>query len=99
MRIGALNRRIALLDEHGAVVASPWAEVTPLGMTEAPSAEGAALTWAEDIQLRMRYRDGVTPRQRLRYRGRLYHVTSVVEDTTGRDRRREMTLIATHEHG
>ena len=73
-------------------VGDVWADVTPTGGTEKPDAQGVQTTVTHTVS--MRYRDDVTTKDRLLYRGRVLELLSVI-DVDGA--RREL-LIEAREH-
>lgn len=69
-----------------------WADVTPTGGSEKPADQGVQTTVTHRISIR--YRDDITTKDRMLYRGRVLELLSVI-DVNGA--RREL-LIEAREH-
>lgn len=108
MRLGRLNQRVTLqeratttLNDEGentapwSDLATVWAQAQPIRGQEYFAGGGAQQT--ADVRFRVRYRDDITPSMRVRWRGVLHDIVSVI-DVDGRRQVLElMTLSGTRD--
>ena len=101
MKAGKLDQRVTIerfslvqnpqtgaMTETWAPLATLWAAVEPLQGREYFAA--AAVQSEVTTRVRLRYRPGVTPADRVKHEGRIYNIESVVDV---RSARRELVLM------
>lgn len=102
-RVGRLKYKIALLrkveeldtlgrqkraPENWQVVANPWAEVRELSVVEAEKAK--QMKAAATVAIAIRFREGVNENMRVRFRGRVMEIRSVLDSDSSQ---RELILL------